>query len=345
MKIVLLHDEILPTAREDEVDALVQAEAIAGALAELGHTSVPLAFSADLDKAADELRRLAADMVFNLVESVGGRGCLIHLAPALLDALDVPYTGAPTEAVFLTSQKLLAKRILQAHEIATPAWMTVAASPETELPLPGRYIVKSVWEHASVGMEDDAIVEVDRADTLRQKLRSSTGRGRGEVFAEAFVAGREFNLALLAGSDGPEVLPPAEIHFVDYPDDKPKVVGYRAKWAVDSFEYHHTPRCFDFPASDRGLLDELCGIARKCWELFGLRGYARVDFRVDAAGRPWVLEINTNPCLSADAGYPAVAQRGGLSLMQVVQRIVDDAQRRFGALDPCGWSAAQEAAT
>jgi D-alanine-D-alanine ligase len=92
-----------------------------------------------------------------------------------------------------------------------------------------------------------------------------------------------------------------------------------------SFEYDSTPRRFDFPREDGGLVGRLVAMSRDCWRAFGLRGYARLDFRVDATGRPWVLEINTNPCISPDAGFMAAAVRGGLSIEDVVRRIVADA--------------------
>jgi len=66
-------------------------------------------------------------------------------------------------------------------------------------------------------------------------------------------------------------------------------------------------------------------LALRCWKAFGLAGYARVDFRVDGAGRPWILEINTNPCLSPDAGFVAAAARAGLCFDDVVLRILDPA--------------------
>ena len=118
-------------------------------------------------------------------------------------------------------------------------------------------------------------------------------------------------------------LPPAEIDFAAFPDDKPHIVGYRAKWDADSFEYHHTPRRFDFPANDRPLLDRLSQLAIQCWREFGLRGYARVDFRVDEAGRPWILEINANPCLSPDAGFAAAVEQAGIGYDQAIERIVN----------------------
>jgi D-alanine-D-alanine ligase len=149
----------------------------------------------------------------------------------------------------------------------------------------------------------------------------------GACFAEEFIEGREFNLSLLAGDSGPIVLPPAEICFEGFDSEKPRIVDYQAKWAEDSFEYKNTPRSFDFKAGDSSLLAELEKLARYCWEVFSLRGYARVDFRVDSNNQPWILEINANPCLSPDAGFAAALSRAGLSFTDAVQAIVADAGR------------------
>jgi len=140
------------------------------------------------------------------------------------------------------------------------------------------------------------------------------------LFAEGYVEGREFNLSLLAG----EVLPPAEIRFEGFPAGQPKMVDYRAKWDEESAEYRHTVRSFAFSPADAPLLEELAAIARRCWQAFGLRGYARVDFRVDPRGHPWVLEVNTNPCISPDGGFVAAASRAGLDLPALVGRILAD---------------------
>jgi D-alanine-D-alanine ligase len=92
-------------------------------------------------------------------------------------------------------------------------------------------------------------------------------------------------------------------------------------------EYMNTPRRFDFPLADRALLDELEALARRCWTAFDLHGYARVDFRVDSDGQPWILEVNANPCLSPDAGFAAALQQAELTLTDAVERILADALR------------------
>jgi D-alanine-D-alanine ligase len=184
--------------------------------------------------------------------------------------------------------------------------------------------VKSVWEHASIGLSGSSVAS-DR-QSLAEELQRRAGRGR-DLFVEAYVEGREFNLALLEGPGGqPQVLPPAEIEFHSFPETKPRIVGYAAKWESGSAEFAQTPRRFDFPDPDRDLLERLRELALRCWQLCDLRGYARVDFRVDLAGRPWVLEVNANPCLSPDAGFLAAAERAGLSPTEVIRRIVEGAR-------------------
>ena len=227
--------------------------------------------------------------------------------------------------MFLTSNKRLAKQRLQSAGIPTPTWFAWQdLNRAVPMAAAGCYIIKSVWEHASVGLSEDSLIVADDPATLRATLAERQQLLGGEGFIEAYIEGREFNLALLANEHGPEVLPPAEISFDGYPAGKLKIVDYRAKWDDQSFEYLHTPRRFTFPPEDALLLQRLQTIAQQCWELFDLRGYARVDFRVDREGTPWVLEINANPCLSPDAGFAAAAHQAGLEYTQVIDRILKD---------------------
>ena len=329
--VAIVHGQVADSASPDERDMLVQVHAVRAALRALGHPTREIPVTLDLERTVEALREAAPVVVFNLAETVDGRGSLIHLAPTLLDSLGIPYTGAPCEAILLTSHKLLGKKVLQGAGIATPPWASAAEVMTAPPVFPPPWIVKSAWEHASLGLEDSSVASTPEA--LAQELQRRLRRERREhLFVEAWVEGREFNLALLGGTkDGePESLPPAEIQFAGYPDGKPKMVGYRAKWEEGSYEFDHTPRRFDFPAEDAGLLRSLVDISRACWKAFDLRGYARVDFRVDCAGRPWVLEVNTNPCISPDAGFMAAAGRAGLTTIDVVRRIVADATRTGG---------------
>ena len=325
--VAIVYGRVSPEAPPDEQDALVQVNAVRAALGRLGYRAIDVPLTLDLGVSAAVLRSSAPLLAFNLTETINGHGRLIHLAPSLLDSLGIPYTGAPADAMYLTSHKLLAKKTLASAGLDTPPWAAAAAVGGSDL-FPPPYIVKSIWEHASIGLEDSSVAQ-DRTALAAEIQRRAVREGTENLFVEGYIEGREFNLALLGApgapkSVGAQILPPAEIEFVDFPEGKPRVVGYRAKWVDGSFEYGSTRRRFSFPPEDQPLLAALADRARACWDLFGLRGYARVDFRVDEAGRPWILEINANPCIAPDAGFLAAAGRAGLSIDEVVARIIAD---------------------
>jgi D-alanine-D-alanine ligase len=221
----------------------------------------------------------------------------------------------------------MTKHRLRESGLPTPQWMDAGSeSQQDALNISdSRWIIKPVWEHASVGMDDEAVVKAESAAELQEAIHHREERLQRPLFAERFVDGREFNLSLLEG----DVLPPAEIDFSAFPLDKPRIVGQRAKWEQDSFEYRETPRRFEFPDRDRPLLRELTKQARHCWQLFELSGFARVDFRVDTDGQPWILEVNVNPCLSPDAGFAAALAQAGISYHEALQRIVSEAYESF----------------
>ena len=315
LRIAVLYGAVPPHAPPDEQDALIEAEAVAAALRTLGYQPLLRAVSTNLDKLQHELLRSRPALVFNLVESLDGHGAFIAWVPQLLDYLGIPYTGVGADAQFLTSNKLLAKRWLAMHGVSTPAWSEDGTKTEG-----GAWIVKSVWEHASIGIDDHAIVS--DSDAAARRIAQQRERYGGTWFAERFVDGREFNIALLEDNTGVRILPVAEIDFSAFPAGKARIVNYAAKWDSAAFEYHHTPRHFIQAGAEAALDNTLQELGRRCWQLFGLRGYARVDVRVDGAGEPQVLEINTNPCLSPDAGFAAAATETGIDYVELIGHIV-----------------------
>lgn len=314
---LVAHDAIGPSAAPDAQDGLVQAEAIAAALERSGWRAERLAIGLDLERAAAALDELQPDLVFNLVEAPGGKGRLIGLAPDLFEALGVAYSGAPADAVVASSNKRAAKARLVRAGLPTPTMFRPdgAFSPDE------RYIVKSVWEHASLGLDAGSVVRAGKVPAALAERRQRLG---GAWFAEHFIDGREFNVALLGPAEAPVVLPPSEIVFDRFPPCQPRIVDYAAKWHADSAEYRGTERSFA-AARDPDLAARLGDLARACWDLFGLAGYGRVDFRMDVDGRLWILEVNANPCLAPDAGFVAAAAEAGIDFDAVVARIIDAA--------------------
>ncbi len=339
MHVIILYNRVSVHDSAGDLDVLKQVIAVEASLMRLGHSSARVSCHLGLDEVRSVLKSEQPDVVFNLVESLGGTDQLMPLATLLLESMRLPFTGASTLAMLKTTQKLEAKRHLLMFGLPTPAWMTDRdtdwqglRSPDAT---PATAIIKAVGEHSSLGMNDDSVVQLANLrggdESVEAGLAKLIARKATELgtphFAEEYIDGREFNLSVLATDTGPSVLPSAEIEFTDFPADKPKIVGHNAKWNEHAAEYLNTPRRFTFAHGDQPLLDELQSLARRCWEVFGLQGYARVDFRVDADGQPWILEINANPCLSPDAGFAAAVTQAGLTFDTVVERILHDALR------------------
>jgi D-alanine-D-alanine ligase len=328
LRVLIVHNAVAEDADIAESDVLAQVAVVQKACRELGHSCEAFPCDLDLQALTAKVEAFQPTVVFNLVESLGGHDQLAWLVPALLETLHVPCTGTAAAALNLSNDKLRTKQRLQMAGLPTPAWETLESlgpSRQEKCLTPGQYILKAIGEHASLGLDDSAVVAAESSDQLAALLRVQSDRLGKPCFAEHFIAGREFNLSLLADGSNVQVLPPAEIDFSSFPEGKPRIVGYAAKWTEGTFEFVHTPRKFVFHESDRSLLNHMTTLARSCWQVLELAGWVRVDFRVDAAGQPYILEVNTNPCLSPDAGFAAAVDHAGLPMTQAIARIISAA--------------------
>lgn len=320
-RIFISHNLVEPGASLDEMDTLVQLEAIEKSLKSMGYDAVSSPFTIDIKSAINEIKKFAPDVIFNLVESIETKGTLINVPVQIFEHLNIPYTGNSSEAIYLTSNKLAAKRLFRSYSIPTPAWISEADSYGF---VPGRYILKSATEHASIGIDDSSVVELADIDEAISAIKSNN-RKRGDIFyAEQYIDGREFNLSVISSTGGFEVLSPAEMLFVNYGNERVKILNYNSKWVEDSFEYQNTERRFEYDYSDSALLEKIKSISSDCWKKFGLNGYVRVDFRVDADSNPYVIEINANPCITPDSGFTAAAKESGIDYDAMIERIISN---------------------
>jgi D-alanine-D-alanine ligase len=336
MRIAIVNNAVSQADAPDQRDVLVQVDSISDALITLGHEVKTITCGLDLSYVRNCLKNMGAEIVFNLVEDLEGHGRLIHLFPFLLDAMAIPYTGSCAESLMITSNKIMAKERMQTAGLPTPAWigpypkiLHCSGNSNSRKIKPSVWIIKSVWEHASIGLDENGLIQTGDQELVREAMKKRVNQLGGSCFAERFIDGREFNLSLLSRPERVEVLSPAEIIFEGYGSEKPRIVDYRAKWDETSYEYHHTPRTFSFGSKDTSLVSELKMLAVRCWNVFGLSGYARIDFRVDSQRRPWILEINANPCLSPDAGFAAAAAYAGISYPDTIRRVLHDVLCRF----------------
>jgi D-alanine-D-alanine ligase len=317
-KVIILYNAVDVNCDPDEADVLHQVELVSEALIELGYR--PEEFPLGHDLKSDFCQIMASDplFVFNLVESVFDKGELLYMGAAMLNALKIPFTGVPVEGLFITTNKVLTKKILKYNKIPTPDYFT----PEevTRLKPDTLYLLKPVSEDGSVGLDEDAVFSADQKEMV-EKIKHLPS---SHFFIEEFIEGREFNLSVLGGKNKVDVLAPAEMVFHNYPEGKPRMLGYKAKWDESSMEFKNTTRSFDGLSPASPLYRELVRLSLECWECFGLKGFARVDFRLDGKDHPYVIEINGNPCISPDSGFIAAAHKAGLSKKDVILRIIEE---------------------
>lgn len=317
-RILIFHSNIPENAPKDELDVLDEVEFFNKILSKNNNVHIS-PFYNDLDKDIEIIKKFNPDLIVNLVETINGDGRLIHIAPTLFDYLGIPYTGCSSDAIYLTSNKILSKEFMSGKKINTAKFITLENIEEIEISTDEKFLIKSVWEHASVGIDEHKLNLPNSKNEIKSILNNYIKENR-LFFAEKYIDGREFNISLIAG----KVMPYAEIKFLNFPENKPKIVGYRAKWDEESFEYKNTVRSFDFKKEDEDLLIKLENLCVDCWKKFKLRGYARVDFRVDKNNEPYVLEINANPCISADSGFVAACNKFGMSDDEIVNVIIKD---------------------
>lgn len=318
-KILIVTNKLTATPGEDELDVVEQADMVESACRELGFITARMEMDMDLKKTINHITREKPYILFNLVESLENKGELAFIAPSLFSSLSIPYSGSPVIPLFLSSNKVMAKKELLRLGLSTPRWFGI---DETDLLDPaGRYILKPIWEEGSLDL-DESSVFCGNDQAMKRRVSS---RSREHYFVEEYIEGREFNISILAGHEGPEVLPLAEMQFLEFPEGKPKILGFRSKWDESSFEYLHTTRTFTGREDDCLLQDRLTGMCITCWKGFGLRGYARIDFRVSETGDPLIIDINANPCLSSSGGFSAALDQAGYTFTEGIRRILDDA--------------------
>lgn len=327
MRAVILNNYLGKSPTKDELDNLEQTKAVEKALKELKFEVSILPFSFDIKKTINTLKRIKPDFIFNLVESIEGNDSLAHFAPSILDLLKIPYTGCHTEAMYLSDSKITTKKILQMNEIKTPKWVLLSElRDKRKIFGKKKILIKHLWEHSSEDIDDSSVFSAENKIKLNEALKKR--KNWESYFAEEYIDGREFNISIIEDSNGGHVLPPAEMTFMNYPKGKLKIVGYKAKWDEDSFECKNTVRNFEFPKKDKKLLASLKKISKKVWDIFKLNGCARVDFRIDKKGTPYVLEVNTNPCIVPGMGFATACEKEGMSYNKMISKLIEGACKK-----------------
>lgn len=314
---------IKPTsdASEDsqaEYDSPSTLQAIREAIASWGHDVIDLEATAELPSL---LSSTPVDIVFNIAEGFRGRNRESQV-PALLELLDIPYTGSDPATLSLALDKALAKKVVRQAGIHTPDFQLMTSgkerlSKEFTFPL----IVKPVAEGSSKGVVKKSVCHGEAE--LREVVKEIVSKYQQPALVEEYIAGREFTVGLL-GERRPKVLPPMEIVFLDTTDATPI---YKFE---DKLDWNDRIR-YDVPAKlDPAQLEKLKGAARSAFMALGCRDVARLDFRMDERGRFYFIECNPLPGLTPEwSDLVLIAKGAGMDYRTLIGEILSGAIRRY----------------
>jgi D-alanine-D-alanine ligase len=271
-----------------------------------------------------ELKRRKPDVVFNLFEGNLDDTETESYVAGLLQWSGVPFTGSPLATLSLARAKHQTKMMLRGANLPTADFFAVEQLPVPECQLGWPVIVKPAKHDASVGLDQESVC-LDQYH-LEQRVTYLLETYGGPVLVEEYIRGREFNVALLE-LPTLECLPVAEIVF---PEERPgywPILTYDGKWRPGTPDYETTPPKYPAEISPR-LSEKFWDIARRAYRLLGCRDYARVDFRMKANGRPYILEVNPNPEISTYAGFANCLSSANIPHEEFIVRLIRQALSR-----------------
>ena len=330
MKILVLFDVARP-AESDEVftvrslkgeDKPTEADVL-HCLRRLGHDVDTLAVFDNVTAIVDKLKAYTPDVVFNLSESFYHDRSHEPNIPALLELMNVAYTGAGPEALLLCKDKVLSKKVLAYHKVRSPHFVVShRAHPLRRL---RRFIypafVKPVCEESSDGISRASFARdegeaIERARFIHQKFGC-------DALIEEYIEGRELYISVI-GNHRLRVFPPREIFFSQVPEDIPKFAtfhakwnrAYRKKWGIRNGAAGELPE---------GVGEDLARLGRKVYRVLKIRGFGRIDVRLTPQGEIFVIEANPNPSLAEDEDFAQSACNAGIEYDALIQEILDAA--------------------
>lgn len=309
----------------DKTTPMEEFDYIAKKLESVGFTAYTLNIKDNLELLFKNLKEEKPDVIFNFVEIYKDNPRLEMNIVGIYELLGIPYTGAPAMGLANCQNKVLAKRLLSSAGIRIPHFFIIHAKT-VRYPHKLKYplLVKPAFEDASVGIENDSIV--NNSKQLRTRIEFVLKQFNQPALIEEFIEGRELNVAVM-GDKKLRVLPISEIDFSTMPDHLHNIVSFQAKWDPHHESYHKTiPIC---PAPLPNTIEKRAKeLAFKAFKVMGCRDYARVDMRLSKDNKLYVLEVNPNPDITEGAGFMRSAQHAGMTYAQALKRIVNYALKR-----------------
>jgi D-alanine-D-alanine ligase len=321
--LALVHDHLVPPEDTSGIDVL-EAEwkmeyDVIETLREIGHEVRVLGIHDDLSGIRLAAQDFKPHIVFNLMEAFAGVTTFDQNVVSYLELLRLPYTGCNPRGLILARDKALSKKLLAYHRLPVPEFTVVrrgrkaVLSKRFQFPL----IVKSLFFEASTGISQASVVE--NPEQLARRVAFVHDSLGTAAIVEQFIDGRELYVGVI-GNERLEVLPVWEMSFAHMPDNRWKIATERVKWSTQYQKRHGIMTSAAMLEPEAAHLIQR--IARRAYRALDLNGYARIDIRLDDAGRAFVLEANPNPNLAFGEDFAESAEVHGLSYERLLDRIL-----------------------
>ena len=296
------------------------------ALLESGYEVKRLSLYDDVRLLFDAVREFKPDVIFNLCETFHNVTQWEKNIAALIELLDVPYTGATSTSLFLCNDKGLCKKILRFHRVRVPRFHTYYRGHKVYLPktLKLPCIVKPLTEEASRGISQASIIDDEKG--LFARIQMIHERMNLDAIAEEYIEGRELYVSVI-GDRALRVLPPREMTFGEMAEDEPRIATYKAKWDDAYRAKWGIANDFAKPigAEVEARIQDVC---KRAYRALNIRSYARFDLRVTPSGQVYVIEPNVNPCIAKDDELAQSASKVGIGYPALIRKVVNQALKR-----------------
>jgi D-alanine-D-alanine ligase len=292
---------------------------------ELGHEVQALGVKDDLSAIRDANTEFKPHIAFNLLEAFHEVGTFDQNVVSYLELLRLPYTGCNPRGMFLARDKALSKKLLHFHRVPVPDFAVVPRGRKPRLPKRLTYpaIVKSLTQESSIGISQASVVE-DEAK-LRERVQFIHESIKTDAIIEQFIEGHELYCGIL-GNQRLQIFPVWEMTFAKMPDDQHRIATERVKWNV-KYQSKMGIKTGAAKSLPEGAAAAVQHIARRTYKVLEQSGYARIDLRLAADGRVYVLEANPNPQIARDEDFADSGLAAGLSYPALLHRILTTGMR------------------
>jgi D-alanine-D-alanine ligase len=301
-------------------------------LRELGHEVRPLGVYNNLRVLDEALADFKPHVTFNLLEEFHGKQHYDQHIVAYLELMQQAYTGCGPRGLVLARDKAISKQILAYHRINVPKFAVFrrgrVIKPSRKLRFP--LFVKSLTAEASLGISQASIV--DNADKLIERVQFIHDKIATDAIVEEYIDGRELYVSII-GNRRVEVFPIWELRFSNNSAENiPLIATEKVKFDFAYQEKYGVTT--DEAVLSEAQRNDIVRKAKRIYRILGMSGYARLDIRMDAEERYYLLEANPNPQLAYGEDFAECAFRSGVDYPELLQRIINLGRRRGPDGDP-----------